>query len=47
MDDNDRTVEPIGGAGLFDVDPDQSGVNQEPEQPVTGDVAALPDEQEL
>jgi hypothetical protein len=47
MDDNNRTVEPIGGAGVFDVDPDQSGLSQDPAQPATGDVAALPDDQEL
>ena len=33
---------PVGGAGLYDVDPDQSGVNQDPHVEVTGDIAALP-----
>jgi len=35
-------VYPFGGAGVFDVDPDQSTVNQDPKTVVTGDVAALP-----
>jgi len=35
-------VYPFGGAGIFDVDPDQSTVNQDPKTVVTGDVAALP-----
>jgi hypothetical protein len=47
MTDNDRTVEPAGGAGLFDVDPEQDGVSQDAEQPVTGDAPALPDDEEL
>ncbi len=47
MNDNDRTVEPVGGAGLFDVDPDQSGVSQDPAHQATGDLDALPDDQEL
>jgi len=33
---------PVGGAGLYDVDPDQSGVNQDPHVEVTSDIAALP-----
>lgn len=47
MNDNDRTVEPVGGAGLYDVDPDQTAVSQNPAQSPTGDVEALPDDQEL
>lgn len=35
-------VVPAGGAGLFDVDPDQGTVNQDPHVDVTGDIAALP-----
>jgi hypothetical protein len=35
-------VLPAGGAGLFDVDPDQSSVNQDPHVEVTSDIAALP-----
>lgn len=46
-DDNNRTVEPLGGAGLFDVDPDQSGVSQDPAQPPAGDLAALSEDEEL
>jgi hypothetical protein len=34
--------QPAGGAGIYDVDPDQSGVSQDPDHPVVGDVAALP-----
>src|SRR5215469_7578298 len=37
-----RPVVPFGGAGLFDVDPDQSSVNQDPHVEVTSDIAALP-----
>lgn len=37
-----QPVVPAGGAGLFDVDPDQSGVSQDPNVEVTGDIAALP-----
>lgn len=41
---DDTTVEPQGGAGLFDVDPDQGDISQDPNVAVTGDVAALPDD---
>jgi len=37
----DDTVEPQGGAGLFDVDLDQAGVSQSPDVVVTGDVSVL------
>jgi hypothetical protein len=37
-----NAVEPFGGAGIFDVDPDQSGVNQDPNAVVTGNATALP-----
>jgi hypothetical protein len=40
-------VYPAGGAGLFDVDPDQGGVSQSPDVTITGDVAALPENMEL
>lgn len=46
-DDPDELREPAGGAGLFDVDPDQQGVSQEPHVPVIGDVEALDEEMEL
>jgi hypothetical protein len=39
--------EPAGGAGLYDVDPEQRGVSQDSAVAVTGDVAALPDDLEL
>jgi hypothetical protein len=37
-------VEPLGGAGLFDVDPDQRQVSQAPGSAVDGDVPAVPEE---
>ena len=40
----ETTVEPAGGAGLFDVDPDQGNVSQDPNTAVTGDVTALPED---
>lgn len=40
-------VEPAGGAGLFDVDPEQDRVDRDPEAPVPGDVEALPEDLEL
>jgi hypothetical protein len=48
MADNDQPPpEPAGGAGLYDVDPDQGGVNQDPGTPVAGDLDALPEDMEL
>jgi hypothetical protein len=48
MDNNDaQPVQPAGGAGLFDVDPDQGGVNQDSTVAVEGDVDALPEDMEL
>lgn len=41
---DETTVEPAGGAGLFDVDPDQGNVSQDPNTAVTGDVTALPED---
>jgi hypothetical protein len=38
----DSTVEPVYGAGLYDVDPDQGNVSQSPSVVVTGDIAAMP-----
>ncbi|WP_160159730.1 hypothetical protein [Streptomyces sp. WAC05374] len=38
---------PVGGAGVFDVDPDQAGVSQDPDDEVTGDVEALPEDVEF
>ena len=46
MGNNDaQPVQPIGGAGLFDVDPDQGGVSQDSTVTVEGDVATLPEAQ--
>ncbi|WP_345014842.1 hypothetical protein [Streptomyces shaanxiensis] len=38
-----RAVEPRGGAGIFDVDPDQSKVSQDPKVVVKGDIDAFPE----
>lgn len=38
---------PVGGAGIFDVDPDQTGVSQNPDDEVTGDIEALPEDVEI
>jgi hypothetical protein len=40
-------VVPFGGAGLFDVDPDQGSVSQDPNVVITGDVASLPEGMEV
>ncbi|GGM45699.1 hypothetical protein ACFFX1_22300 [Dactylosporangium sucinum] len=40
----ETTVEPAGGAGLFDVDPDQGNISQSPTVVVTGDVTVLPED---
>jgi hypothetical protein len=39
-------VDPKGGAGLFDVDPEQGRVSQDPKVAVAGDVDALPEDME-
>jgi hypothetical protein len=46
-DDIGRLREPAGGAGLFDVDPDQRGVSQDPLVAVAGDAEALAEDLEL
>ena len=43
----DDTIEPQGGAGLFDVDPDQGDVSQSPDVVVTGDVSVLSEDWEF
>ena len=40
-------VEPQGGAGVFDVDPDQSDVSQDPNTTTTGDIDALPEDMDF
>lgn len=40
----DSTVEPVYGAGLYDVDPAQGGVSQSPDVVVSGDIAAMPED---
>ncbi len=44
-DDDPRPTEPQGGAGLYDVDPDQD-VPQDP-TPVCGNAVAVPEDVEL
>ena len=41
------TVVPAGGAGLFDVDPDQGVVSQDPAVAARGDLASLPEDMEV
>jgi hypothetical protein len=43
----EMTVEPTYGAGLFDVDPDQGSVSQDPNVAVTGDISAFPEDWEF
>ena len=38
---------PFGGAGLYDVDPDQARLSQSSSVVITGDVAALPEDMEV
>ncbi|CAL9341753.1 hypothetical protein SUDANB15_00277 [Streptomyces sp. enrichment culture] len=38
---------PVGGAGIFDVDPSQDDVSQSPAVTVDGDVQALPEDEEF
>jgi len=42
-----KPVEPRGGAGLFDVDPDQAGVSQDPKKIVKGDISVFPENAEV
>jgi hypothetical protein len=42
-----KPVEPRGGAGLFDVDPDQTGVSQDPKKVVKGDISVFPENAEV
>jgi hypothetical protein len=47
MADNDpQPVQPAGGAGLFDVDPEQGGISQDSTLVMRGDVNALPEDME-
>lgn len=43
----DDAVEPAYGAGLFDVDPDQHDISQDPNVAVDGDTTALPEDSEF
>jgi hypothetical protein len=40
-------TEPLGGGGLYDIDPDQGGMSQDSEAIALGDVEALPESLEL
>lgn len=42
-----KPVEPRGGAGVFDVDPDQSGVSQDPKAEAKGDLDVFPENGEV
>jgi hypothetical protein len=42
----DVDTEPVYGAGVFDVDPDQTGVSQDPTVAVTG-IAVMPEDWEF
>lgn len=39
--------EPAGGAGLYEDDPDQANLSQDPNVAVTGDIEALPEDVEF
>lgn len=43
----EMTVEPAGGAGLFDVDPHQGSISQIPDSVVNGDITAFPEDWEF
>ncbi len=45
--DPEPPVEPEGGAGLFDVDPDQGTLSQDPTVAIQGEVEALPEDMEV
>jgi len=45
--DEPHPVNPAGGAGLFDVDPDQRGISQDPDVAVPSDIPALPEDMDL
>jgi hypothetical protein len=38
---------PRNGAGLFDVDPEQDEISQDPAEIIVGDVESLPEDMEL
>jgi len=40
----EMTVPPVFGAGLFDVDPPQDSISQDPNVAVTGDIAVFPED---
>jgi hypothetical protein len=42
-----KTTEPVGGAGVFDVDPPQDGVSQDRTAVVVSDINALPEDMEF
>jgi hypothetical protein len=46
-EEEQRQPEPKGGAGLYDVDPPQDGITQDPEIIPVSDVDALPEGVEL
>ncbi|MCW2504944.1 MAG: hypothetical protein JWO79_3228 [Actinomycetia bacterium] len=46
-DDTTDVPEPQGGAGIFDVDPDQEDVTQDPNAVVTGDLDSFSEDEDL
>ncbi|GIH03542.1 hypothetical protein Rhe02_16090 [Rhizocola hellebori] len=43
----ETTAEPTFGAGLFDVDPDQGSISQDPNTVVAGNISAFPEDWEF
>ena len=43
----ETTAEPTYGAGLFDVDPDQGAVSQDPNAVVAGNISVFPEDWEF
>jgi hypothetical protein len=43
----ETTAEPAFGAGLFDVDPDQGSISQDPNVVVAGDISLFPEDWEF
>lgn len=42
-----QQIYPVGGSGVFDVDPDQDDLSQDPGAAIDGDIASLPVDLEL
>jgi hypothetical protein len=46
-DDTTEVPEPQAGAGIFDVDPDQEDVTQDPNAVITGDLDSFSEDEDL